>query len=139
MYNALLLLFTGVKQVICDGSCLDTDDNSIYGFRWKCLKCEDRDNCTPCYMKSIDEGCINHPFVRYITTFSTVWVKTKHPVLFLAHPSTTFSCMVSYCGDPASVVVINYIVSIHNAAISSYISPEAIIMFKGIKFYILPA
>ncbi|XP_053378625.1 E3 ubiquitin-protein ligase MIB2-like [Mercenaria mercenaria] len=59
-------------QIQCNGSCMITKDNNVYGFRWKCLVCVDRDNCTPCYMKPIDKVCVNHPFARYITGFSTV-------------------------------------------------------------------
>ena len=56
--------------MICDGACLDTDDNNDYGFRWKDLESEDRDQCTPCYMKDMGEA--DHAYVRFVTRKSLV-------------------------------------------------------------------
>ena len=66
----LTIYKTGVKQVICDGLCLDTDDNIDYGFRWKDLGSENSDHCTSCYMKGIGE--LDHGYVRYTTKKSLV-------------------------------------------------------------------
>ncbi|XP_078314361.1 uncharacterized protein LOC111128440 isoform X2 [Crassostrea virginica] len=54
---------TGIKHdgVVCD----ICDEDIIYGLRWKCLRCDDFDLCTICYMN--DEHSTGHGFVRIDT------------------------------------------------------------------------
>lgn len=120
----------GVKQCICDGACLDTNDTTVYGLRWKCLVCEDRDNCTSCYMNTMDDDiCVNHPFARYITPYSTVArvparKRSKAIPLYGIFPGAEVRKTVSSSFDEEKLGVVKEIINLQSDAYRSAVKVE---------------